>query len=135
MAAATVLISMGAVLGRTTYLQLVVMGILETIVYTGNSYVGYNIFKVCVFTVDYIYDLLLYDYIFILYVHMYILFKVTDVGGSIFIHTFGAYFGLGVSCVLTKRMEGQLLDKSLEQSSYTSDLFAMIGMYCRSVLY
>lgn len=43
---ATVLISMGAVLGRTSYLQLVVMGLMETVAYTANSYVGYKILKV-----------------------------------------------------------------------------------------
>jgi len=51
-------------------------------------------------------------------------FKLTDVGGSIVIHTFGAYFGLAVSFVLGK-FSPYKSDK--EGSVYHSDLFAMIG--------
>lgn len=45
-ATATVLISMGAVLGRTSYIQLLVMGVIEIAVFTGNSYLGDRVFKV-----------------------------------------------------------------------------------------
>ena len=50
--------------------------------------------------------------------------QLTDVGGSIVIHTFGAYFGLAVSFVLGK-FSPYKSDK--EGSVYHSDLFAMIG--------
>lgn len=45
-AAATVLITMGALLGRTSYIQLLLIGIIEIAVFTGNSYLGSHIFKV-----------------------------------------------------------------------------------------
>lgn len=44
-------------------------------------------------------------------------------GDSMFVHAFGAYFGLAVSLILNRR------DVSTEKegSSYQSDMFAMIG--------
>ncbi|XP_063904863.1 ammonium transporter Rh type A isoform X3 [Zophobas morio] len=95
-AAATVLISMGAVLGRTSYMQLLVMGVLEIAVFAGNAVLGDRVFQV------------------------------SDAGGSIFVHAFGAYFGLAVSTVLGFRSP-KTEDNSLEEARYTSDLFAMIG--------
>ena len=43
---ATPLISMGALLGKTTYMQLVFMGILELIAFTVNKYVGEHLLMV-----------------------------------------------------------------------------------------
>ncbi|CAH1390428.1 unnamed protein product [Nezara viridula] len=48
--------------------------------------------------------------------------SVSDPGGSIFVHVFGAYFGLSVSRIL-----GKPKCNNLEATSYTSDMFAMIG--------
>ncbi|XP_053661343.1 ammonium transporter Rh type A [Anopheles marshallii] len=95
-AAAAVLISMGALLGRTTPIQLLVMGILEIAIFAGNEYLQLE------------------------------LVKATDVGGSITVHAFGAYFGLAVSFMLRPKKE---LAKAgpLEGSSYNSDISAMIG--------
>jgi len=70
-AAATVLISYGCILGKSTPLQLVVLTILESIFFQINR----NIFS---------------------FEH----FKVEDAGGTIVIHVFGAYFGLAVAKVL-----------------------------------
>lgn len=53
-----------------------------------------------------------------------------DAGDSIFVHAFGAYFGLAVSYVLGRKQKTgseQEQAQQLEGSSYTSDLFAMIG--------
>lgn len=47
-AAAAVLISMGAVLGRTTPFQLLLMGLIEIFVYAFNEYIQLELFKVCV---------------------------------------------------------------------------------------
>lgn len=47
-AAATVLISMGALLGRTTPIQLLIMGLIEIFVFAANEYVQIEIFKVSV---------------------------------------------------------------------------------------
>ncbi|CAG9762838.1 unnamed protein product [Ceutorhynchus assimilis] len=94
-ATATVLISMGAVLGRTSHNQLVLMGLLEIAAYCLNNEIN----------VKYL--------------------KAVDVGGSITIHTFGAYFGLAVSYVLAKKHQTE--EPNLPQSSYTSNILAMLG--------
>lgn len=52
-----------------------------------------------------------------------------DAGGSMTIHTFGAYFGLTVTSVLYRPNLEQTKDK--QESVYHSDLFAMIGeLWC-----
>ena len=50
--------------------------------------------------------------------------QVTDVGGSMFVHAFGAYFGLAVSRVLYK---DDVAKSKKEGSVYHSDVFSMIG--------
>lgn len=57
--------------------------------------------------------------------------QVKDAGGSMTIHTFGAYFGLVLSRVLYRPQ----LEKSEHRrgSVYHSDLFAMIGEACQDV--
>ncbi|KAF5302384.1 hypothetical protein FQA39_LY10423 [Lamprigera yunnana] len=97
-ASAAVLISMGAVLGKTSYIQLLVMGFIEVAVFSSNLYLGEEVFKV------------------------------SDAGASIFVHVMGAYFGLAVSYVLCRNKNKTEQQNSLEGSSYTSDLFAMIGL-------
>src|SRR5689334_1158688 len=46
-----------------------------------------------------------------------------DAGGSTAIHTYGAYFGLTVSLMLSKFVT----PKSKAESSYNSNIFGMIG--------
>ena len=65
-----VLISFGAIIGKVNPLQLMFMSLVEATFCVINLYVGYSVLGV------------------------------VDVGGSIFIHTFGAYFGLAVSFCL-----------------------------------
>ena len=48
-----------------------------------------------------------------------------DVGGAIFIHVFGAYFGIAVALVLRKREFTKSEER--EGSTYNSDKFAMLG--------
>jgi hypothetical protein len=56
-----------------------------------------------------------------------------DVGGSMFIHAFGAYFGLAVSRMMKPTKE---LDTTNEGATKTSDLFAMIGKFkCKDIKY
>merc|ERR1719238_144122 len=50
--------------------------------------------------------------------------KAVDAGDTIFVHLFGAYFGLTVSRVLYQKAQ-TTSDK--EGSSYTSDMFSMVG--------
>uniref|UniRef100_A0A6P7EY78 Ammonium transporter Rh type B n=1 Tax=Diabrotica virgifera virgifera TaxID=50390 RepID=A0A6P7EY78_DIAVI len=100
-AAASVLISVGVVLGRTTVLHLLIMGLIEIVVFSANSYLGTKVLQVA------------------------------DAGGSIFVHAFGAYFGLAVSYVLNRKKKNKEGNSetaaSLAEANYTSDLFAMIG--------
>ncbi len=49
---------------------------------------------------------------------------IADLGGSITIHMFGAFFGLTTSLVLTRRDISQSADNA---ANYHSDLFSMIG--------
>ncbi|KAH7945630.1 hypothetical protein HPB49_013423 [Dermacentor silvarum] len=93
-AAASVLISFGAVLGKTSPLQLVVMAAVEVVLFACSEHLGVD------------------------------LLKAVDIGGSIFLHMFGAYFGLAVSFVLNKK---EHCDHRKEGSVYHSDIFAMIG--------
>ncbi|RUS86032.1 hypothetical protein EGW08_006186, partial [Elysia chlorotica] len=93
-ATATVLISFGAVLGKTSPVQLLVMAIFEVFFAQLNEHIG----------VDKLH--------------------VRDLGESMFIHMFGAYFGLAVTRVL---YNPEVQESEKEGSSYHSDIFAMIG--------
>ncbi|XP_060937174.1 ammonium transporter Rh type B [Limanda limanda] len=90
-----VLISFGAVLGKTSPVQLLIMAMFEVTLFAVNEYVVLTVLGA------------------------------KDAGGSMTIHTFGAYFGLMVTRVLYRPN----LDKSKHRNSsvYHSDLFAMIG--------
>ncbi|KAM7054356.1 ammonium transporter Rh type B [Molossus nigricans] len=93
--AGAVLISFGAVLGKTGPAQLLLMALLEVALFGINEFVLLSFLGV------------------------------KDAGGSMTIHTFGAYFGLVLSRVLYKpRLEKS---KHRQGSIYHSDLFAMIG--------
>uniref|UniRef100_A0A1A9WLE9 Ammonium transporter AmtB-like domain-containing protein n=1 Tax=Glossina brevipalpis TaxID=37001 RepID=A0A1A9WLE9_9MUSC len=94
--AAVPLISMGVLLGRTTPIQLLFMALFEIILFAVNEYVTLEILSIC------------------------------DVGGSITVHAFGAYFGLAVSFMLRPKKE-ENEPGQYEGPTYTSDLFAMIG--------
>lgn len=99
---ATVLITFGALLGVASGLQLAFIGIIEVTVGCLNLYLCEHVFKI------------------------------TDVGGSIAIHAFGAYFGLGVSLALRNRnndltpSDGQPI-VDLNGPSYISDITATLG--------
>jgi len=93
-ATAAVLISFGVVLGVTSPLQLIVMTVIETIIFVVNEVIGR-------------------DYI-----------GAVDAGDTIFVHLFGAVFGLAVARVLYNPDHAR---SEKEGSSYSSDLFSMIG--------
>jgi len=95
-AAGAVLISFGAILGKATLEQLVTMVAFEIVFYSLNESIGV------------------------------VLYEAVDMGGSMYVHTFGAYFGLGVSYMLTRAEKVKEAEKRYG-SSYTSDQFAMIG--------
>ncbi|RVE72034.1 hypothetical protein OJAV_G00057620 [Oryzias javanicus] len=89
------LIAYGALLGKVSPVQLMVL----------------TLFGVTLFAVE--------EYIILN------LIKAKDAGGSMVIHTFGAYYGLAISWMLYRPN----LDQSsrLQRSVYHSDVFAMIG--------
>jgi len=91
--AAAVLISFGAVLGKASRLQLFAIAVLEC----------------CFFAVN--------ETIIAEFLH------ISDVGGSIAVHLFGAYFGLAVSIVLQNSGN----EHPKESSNKTTDLFSMAG--------
>ncbi|XP_008068812.1 ammonium transporter Rh type C [Carlito syrichta] len=92
---ASVCVAFGAVLGKVSPIQLLIM----------------TLFQVTLFSVN---EFILLD-----------LLQVKDAGGSMTIHTFGAYFGLTVTRILYRRNLEQ--SKERQSSVYHSDLFAMIG--------
>ncbi|KAM4713657.1 ammonium transporter Rh type A [Anableps anableps] len=92
---ATVLISFGAVLGKTSPVQLLIMTLLEITIFSINEHLVANILGA------------------------------NDVGASMIIHAFGAYFGLAVARVLYR--PGLRNGHENDGSVYHSDLFAMIG--------
>ncbi|XP_078391599.1 ammonium transporter Rh type B-A-like isoform X3 [Cetorhinus maximus] len=91
----SVLISFGALLGKTSPAQLLIMTVFESALFSINEFILLS------------------------------LLEIKDAGGSMTIHTFGAYFGLTIARVLYRAH----LDKSRDRegSVYHSDLFAMIG--------
>jgi len=93
-AAACVLISFGVIIGTTSPLQLIVMALIEIVLFFVNEVIGRKYLRAI------------------------------DAGDTIFVHTFGAYFGLGVSRVLYSK---STLDHKNEGSDYTHDHFSMIG--------
>lgn len=94
-ACAVVLISFGAVLGKTSPLQLLIMALLEVPIFAVTEWV----------------------------VLTYL--KINDAGGSILIHLFACYFGLGVTFVLYRP---HLNDgHAKENTSYQSDILAVMG--------
>uniref|UniRef100_A0A8C9FV29 Ammonium transporter Rh type A n=1 Tax=Pavo cristatus TaxID=9049 RepID=A0A8C9FV29_PAVCR len=92
---ATALISFGAVLGKTNPVQMLLLTLLEIAVFAANEHLVTEIFQA------------------------------TDIGASMTIHAFGAYFGLAVTLILYR--PGLKKKHENEESNYHSDIFAMIG--------
>ncbi|XP_061584600.1 ammonium transporter Rh type B-like [Cololabis saira] len=94
-ACAVVLISFGAVIGKTSPIQLLVMSLLEIPIFSVTEWA----------------------------VLKYI--KINDAGGSILIHLFACYFGLGVTFVLYR--PGLKEGHARETTSYNSDILSVMG--------
>jgi ammonium transporter Rh len=93
-ASAAVLISFGVVLGKASPFQLIIMALIEIVLFVANEVLGRAVFGAI------------------------------DAGDTIFVHLFGAYFGLAVSRVMYHRK----YEGSLKQgSSRSSDMFSMVG--------
>lgn len=91
--AIAVLVSFGAVLGKTTLTQLIIMATLEVVAQVFNEYLN-----------------------------IYII-KTYDVGRSVYVHLFGALFGLAVS----KLLHFKGISSNKQAPVYHSDLFSLIG--------
>lgn len=94
LAAVAVVVTFGAVLGKTSQLQLLVMAFIEVIFYAANLVIGTRFLQA------------------------------VDAGSSIYVHVFGAYFGLAVARAL---FNSKVVAHEKETSRYTSDLFATLG--------
>lgn len=92
--AGAVLISFGALLGKTSLLEMIIILLFELVFYSINESIGV------------------------------VKYQAVDMGGSMYVHTFGAYFGLALSFFLTNK---EKVKKSRFISNRESDLFAMIG--------
>ncbi|KAJ0026528.1 hypothetical protein NQD34_017528 [Periophthalmus magnuspinnatus] len=92
---ATVLISFEAVLGKTSPVQLLIMTVLEITIFSINEHLVANVLEA------------------------------NDVGASMIIHAYGAYFGLAVALMLYR--PGLRNGHDNDGSVYHSDMFAMIG--------
>jgi len=93
-ASAAVLISFGVVLGKTSPLQLILMALIEIVLFVANEVLGRAVFGAI------------------------------DAGDTIFVHLFGAYFGLAVSRVMYHKT---YLGSLKQGSSRSSDMFSMVG--------
>ncbi|XP_007516709.1 ammonium transporter Rh type C isoform X2 [Erinaceus europaeus] len=91
----SVCVAFGAVLGKVSPVQLLIMTLFQVTLFSVNEFILLN------------------------------LLEVKDAGGSMTIHTFGAYFGLMVAWILQR--PNLQHSKGRQSSVYHSDLFAMIG--------
>lgn len=82
------MISFGAVIGRATPFQLLAMTIVEIILFGLNEFLWAKE-----------------------------VFQAVDMGGTVFIHTFGAYFGLAVSMALEKRPVDKRTDETADENN------------------
>ncbi|XP_039182880.1 ammonium transporter Rh type A-like [Crotalus tigris] len=94
-ATVTVLISAGAILGRTSPIQLLLMGFFEVPLYVA-----------C-------------EWLIISY------FQAVDIGGTVTVHVFSCYFGLGASLALYR--SGLQTRHPKDTPSYISDLLSLVG--------
>jgi len=93
-AAGAVMITYGALLGKTSLLELFIIATVEMVFFGLNEQLVAT-------------ELM-----------------VGDMGGSLIVHTFGAYFGLACSYIITPKDK---FGEDDEGSVYTSDLFSMVG--------
>ncbi|KAJ8318569.1 hypothetical protein KUTeg_003660 [Tegillarca granosa] len=96
-AAITVTISIGAVMGKISFLQLLVMAFIEVLLFLINEWLSDSVLKA------------------------------EDAGKSIYVHTFGAYFGLAVSRVIYCKDLEKFAKLSKDNVTYESTMFSVLG--------
>ena len=92
--AGAVLISWCAILGKTSRLQLVVLAVFEPVFFALNESICFKKLHI------------------------------SDVGGSVVLHIFAAYFGIGMAISMYDKEQ---VEHPKESSSFMSDLFACVG--------
>ena len=116
-----VLVAFGAVLGKTTLAQLVVLAFVCVITQCLNECINVNLIQVGVFVFNKTQSMMFY---FIICFCFGIEFnKAHDVGRSIYVHLFGAAFGLAAA----KFLNFHSVRSSKQATVYHSDMFALIG--------
>lgn len=90
---AAVLISFGAMIGKTSPMQILTLTMMEIVAYTANKVYCLNRMNV------------------------------HDVGGTIGVHVFGAFFGVAASVAMTPPQ----INEDYYSSTYTSDLLSILG--------
>eukprot|EP00297_Palpitomonas_bilix_P005848 CAMPEP_0113892400 /NCGR_PEP_ID=MMETSP0780_2-20120614/15394_1 /TAXON_ID=652834 /ORGANISM="Palpitomonas bilix" /LENGTH=508 /DNA_ID=CAMNT_0000882331 /DNA_START=98 /DNA_END=1624 /DNA_ORIENTATION=- /assembly_acc=CAM_ASM_000599 len=93
-AAGAALVSFGAVIGKASPTQIILMVVFEMIFFSFNEIINVE------------------------------LLVVTDAGGSMMVHTFGAYFGIGFARVISPKAS---FGNPHQAQGYVSDAFSMIG--------
>ena len=101
-AAGAVLITFGGLLGKTNHLQLLVIALFEVVFYKLNQYFIADRLPVWVGDGK----------------------ELWDIGGSMVIHAFGAYFGLALAKAINHPKHS---NHANERGTYGQDLFAMVG--------
>jgi ammonium transporter Rh len=95
--AASCMIAFGAVIGKTTPGQLVMLLVAQVPIYAANQHLAV------------------------------VTFKALDMGGTIVIHLFGAYYGLAASYMLSRNQGVYGVDHPKNVSGYLNDAIAMVG--------
>ena len=95
--AASCMIMFGAVLGKTTPTEMLWLVVGMVPLYALNQHLVFNVIKA------------------------------VDVGGSVTIHAFGAYFGLAASLAVSSRQSDYTAANAKNGASYLSNLFSMVG--------
>jgi ammonium transporter Rh len=99
--AVAVLVTLGALVGKTTLTQLVVLAVIEVVIQVFNEYINIH------------------------------LINTYDVGRSVYVHLFGALFGLAAS----KFLHCDGVQSTKQAPVYHSDLFALVGTLFLWVFY
>ncbi|KAL2306971.1 hypothetical protein Nmel_004920 [Mimus melanotis] len=125
---ATALISFGALLGKTSPIQMLILTLLEITIFACNEHLVTKVLQVQLFSIRcflFITNAFTLSLSLCCINYLGSLLQATDVGASMTIHAFGAYFGLAAAFVLYR--PGLTKKHENDESTYHSDMFAMIG--------
>ena len=144
-AVAAVLISYGAVLGKCSPFQLIIMTLFEIVLFVVNEVIGRKYFGVSSTMLRTVFSLSIsLTHTTLFHISLYfslhntsslhpphicivVYVQAVDMGDSIFVHTFGAYFGMAVARVIYHSDVQETPAKEKEEPVYHSDFFSMLG--------